>query len=109
RGTRPFLALGTLGGPTIPTTLLQVLLDIIVFKRSLAEAIEAARYHQQADPEDLFYESDRASKPLLDALGAMGHGIRAREPIGDVQAVGFIGGRIVAVSDPRGHGAAGGY
>lgn len=109
RRNEPFLAIGTPGGASIPTTILQVLLNVIVFKKPLAEAIAAPRYHQQAVPEDLFYEFDTASKQMLDELGAMGHGVRGREPIGDVQAVGFEHGRLVAVSDPRGGGAAGGY
>jgi len=109
RRDQPFLALGTLGGPAIPTTVLQVLLNVIVYKKPLAAAIAAPRYHQQATPEDLFYEFVSTPKPLLDALGAMGHGVRGREPIGDVQAIECSGGRLVAVSDPRGDGAAGGF
>ncbi len=106
---RPFLVLGTPGGAAIPTTELQVLLAVIVFGKPLDAAIEAPRLHQQATPEDLFYEFDRTPKPLLDAIGAMGHGVRGREPIGDVQAIAFTGGRIVAVCDSRGGGAAGGF
>jgi gamma-glutamyltranspeptidase / glutathione hydrolase len=109
KGGRPFLVMGTPGGPSIPTTLLQVLLNVIVFKKPLADAIAAPRYHQQGLPEDIFYEQTRAPQPLIDALGAMGHGVRAREPIGDVQAIQFDGGRIIAVADPRGGGAAGGF
>ena len=109
RGARPFLVLGTPGGPAIPTTLLQVLLNVIVFKKSLPDAVAAARYHHQGLPEDIFFEQDRASKALIDALGIMGHGVRGREPIGDVQAIQWTGDRLVAVADPRGGGAAGGF
>ncbi|GAC1430321.1 MAG: gamma-glutamyltransferase [Thermoanaerobaculia bacterium] len=106
---RPYLVLGTRGGPTIPTTLLQVLLNVIVYRKSLAEAIAAPRYHHQGVPEDILFEEGRAPKMLLESLAAMGHGARARDPIGDVHALQFSGGRIIAVADPRGGGAAGGY
>lgn len=109
RGDRPLMALGTRGGPAIPTTVLQVLLNVIVFHKSLAEAIAAPRYHQQGVPEDVFFEQDRTPKDLLEALGKMGHGVRGRDPIGDVHAIGLERGRLVAVADPRSGGAAGGF
>ena len=105
----PYLAMGTRGGPAIPTTLLQVLLNVIVYKKTLVDAIAAPRYHHQGMPEDIFYEHGRAPKMLLESLGAMGHGVRDREPIGDVHALQFDNGKIIAVADPRGGGAAGGY
>jgi gamma-glutamyltranspeptidase / glutathione hydrolase len=109
RNREPWLVLGTRGGPTIPTSVLQVFLNIAVFKKSLAEAIAAPRYHEQAWPEDIYYESGRAPESLLLALGSMGHGIKGRDPIGDIEAVIIESGVLTAVSDPRAGGAAGGY
>lgn len=109
RRGKPFLALGTRGGPTIPTTVLQVLLNMIVYRKSLVDAIAAPRYHHQGMPEDIFYERGRAPKMLLQSLAAMGHGVRDRDSIGDVHALQFDRGKIIAVADPRGGGAAGGY
>ncbi|HKO56117.1 MAG TPA: gamma-glutamyltransferase [Thermoanaerobaculia bacterium] len=109
RNDKPYLALGTRGGPTIPTSVLQVLLNVIVYRKPLGEAIAAPRYHQQSEPEDIAFETGRAPKALLDALNAMGHGVFGREPIGDVHAILFDGGKLTAVADPRAGGAAGGY
>ena len=109
RGGKPMLAIGTPGGATITTTLAQILLDMLVFKRSLPDAIAAPRWSQQAVPEEIAYEQGRAPQATLDALSALGHGIRAREPIGDVQAVLIDGRKLVAISDSRHGGAAGGY
>jgi gamma-glutamyltranspeptidase len=39
----------------------------------------------------------------------MGHGVSSRETIGDVHAILFDKGRLIAVADPRRGGAAGGY
>jgi gamma-glutamyltranspeptidase/glutathione hydrolase len=109
RGGKPVLAIGTPGGPMITTTIAQILLDMFVFKRSLAEAIAAPRWSQQAIPEEISYEHGRAPQATLDALTALGHGITAREAIGDVQAVLIEGKKLRAISDSRHGGAAGGY
>jgi len=109
RNGNPYVALGTRGGPTIPTTVLQILLNMIVYGKSLTDSVAAPRYHHQAVPEEIFYEQTRPLQSLLDALNAQGHGVKAREPIGDVHAVAFDKGRLIAVADPRRGGAAGGY
>ncbi|HEV7921744.1 MAG TPA: gamma-glutamyltransferase [Thermoanaerobaculia bacterium] len=109
KNDKPYLALGTRGGPAIPTSVLQVLLNVLVYKKPLAEAVAAPRYHQQALPEDIAFEQDRAPKALLDALNAMGHGVAARDSIGDVHAILIESGKLTAVADPRAGGAAGGY
>lgn len=105
----PFLALGTRGGAMIPTTVLQVFLNVAIFGRTLPAAIAAPRFHHQAWPEEIFTESARTSAATNDALIAMGHGIKQGEAIGDVHAVMIEKGRLTAVADPRGGGAAGGY
>lgn len=105
----PLLVEGTSGGDTIPTTMLQIILRSVVFTQPLADAIAAPRFHQDASVEDMLYEHDRAPKSIVDALIAMGHGVRAVDSIGNVSAVGVYGERIFAVADPRHGGAAGGY
>jgi gamma-glutamyltranspeptidase/glutathione hydrolase len=109
REGRPYLALGTRGGPSIPTTILQVFLHLAVHRKTLAAAIDAPRYHQGDLPDELLYERTRASKPVIDALNQMGHGVAIRDAIGDVHAILFENGRLIAVADSRRGGAAGGY
>jgi gamma-glutamyltranspeptidase/glutathione hydrolase len=105
----PLLALGSRGGAAIPTTVLQVFLNIALFGRSLQDAIAAPRFHHQAWPEEIFAERGRAPAATIQALGAMGHGLSEGAAIGDVHAVMFDKGRLIAVADPRSGGAAGGY
>ena len=50
-----------------------------------------------------------APKKTIDELNAMGHGVIARESIGDVNALMLSGAKIIAVADPRHGGAAGGH
>jgi gamma-glutamyltranspeptidase / glutathione hydrolase len=104
---KPFLAIGTRGGSMIPTTLLQVFLNIVVYGKSLADAVAAPRWHQQAVPDQVEYERG-APQATIDALNAMGHGVHQRKSIGDVHAILFENGRLIAVADPRRGGAAGG-
>jgi gamma-glutamyltranspeptidase/glutathione hydrolase len=103
RNGRPFLALGD-----NPTTVVQVFVNAGVYKQPLYDAVAAARY-QHAEDDQIEYEQALAPKATIDALNAMGHGVVGRESIGDVQALMFSGGRIIAVADPRHSGAAGGY
>ena len=109
RNGKPFMALGTRGGATIPTSVLQVFLNVVVFNKSLYDAIAAPRWHHQGLPEELFYERGLAPKETIDALLAMGHSIKQRDPIGDIHAIQIVNGKIIAVADPRHGGAAGGF
>jgi gamma-glutamyltranspeptidase/glutathione hydrolase len=109
RDGKPLLALGTSGGPAIPSVIANIIISIIVNKKSLDDAVAAPRYDQQAAPEDVAYERTRAPRPVLDALSAMGHGVRVVDAIGDVQAVMIDRGKLVAVSDPRHGGSAGAF
>ncbi|HEX2122298.1 MAG TPA: gamma-glutamyltransferase [Thermoanaerobaculia bacterium] len=109
RDEKPYLALGTRGGPAIPTTILQVFLNVAVYGKSLPDAVAAPRWHHQGLPEDVSYERGRAPQKTIDALNAMGHGVVGRDAIGDVHAILIEKNRMIAVADPRRGGAAGGY
>lgn len=109
RGGKPLLALGSAGGTAIPATVVEVLLNAILFHMPIADAVAAPRYNQQAHPDELEYEMLRAPEKTVEALRAMGHSAVPRQVIGDVHAVAFENGKIVAVADPRHGGAAGGF
>jgi gamma-glutamyltranspeptidase/glutathione hydrolase len=109
RDNKPFLAIGTRGGPAIPTTILQVFLNIVVYGKSLTAAVAAPRYHHGGVPEEMSYESTLTPNPTLVALNEMGHAVSPRPSIGDVHAILFENRRLIAVADPRRGGAAGGY
>ena len=100
------LVLGSPGGPTIISTVAQVILYHVAGKRTLSEAIARPRIHCQWLPDELLHEK------LMDlevrALTKLGHNLRRKDgPMGDVQAVGRDKqGRLLAVSDPRGRGRA---
>ena len=110
RGDSLWLVLGTPGGPTIFTTVFQVIVNQVDFDLTLADAVAAPRFHHQwppratdADPIDFErgHEPDAATRNALETLGYV---LRLRDPIGDVQAIEIAGGRATGASDPRGIG-----
>lgn len=82
----PWLALGSPGGSTIPSTVIQVIVNLIDYRMSLRDAIEYPRIH---------YESDRvAAEPgalvfeVAEKLKALGHTLNPKlRSQGDVDAV----------------------
>jgi gamma-glutamyltranspeptidase/glutathione hydrolase len=99
--------LGTPGGPTIPTTLAQVLHAILVHGIEPARAIQAGRLHHQAWPDVLAHETGTVEPDLLAALAARGYSIKDKhELVCDVHAVFREGDEAVAVSDWRREGMA---
>ncbi len=110
RGGSLWLVLGSPGGPTIFTTVFQVILNRRDFAMPLAQAVAAPRFHAQwpapAPDRDLLYiergrELDAATRAALEALG---YTITLRGPLGDVQAIEIAGGTAWGASDPRGVG-----
>jgi gamma-glutamyltranspeptidase/glutathione hydrolase len=105
-----WLVLGTPGGPTIFTTVFQVLVNRVDFGMSLEDAVARPRVHHQwpppkkgTDPVLLEKELDPS---VADALRKMGYEFTPRSRIGDVQAIEIEGLRATAACDPRGIGRA---
>jgi gamma-glutamyltranspeptidase/glutathione hydrolase len=109
-GGRLWLVLGTPGGPTIFTTVFQVLVNKVDFGMSLADAVAAPRFHHQwppppGDEDPVAVERDRPlASEARAALVQKGYAIRMRDPLGDVHAIEIVGRKAVGVSDPRGVG-----
>jgi gamma-glutamyltranspeptidase / glutathione hydrolase len=106
-GGRVVLAWGTPGGSTIPTTNLQVMLNHLLRRQPLEEAVAAPRFHQQDLPDAILIERGRFDDAWLQELRKMGHEIQERETIGRVHAIAVErDGTLIPVADPRGGGAA---
>ena len=96
------MVIGSPGGPRIITSVLEVILRVLVYGQSLEAAIHAPRVHQQWKPERTDLEPGWASG-AIEALEGRGHEIRVRDSKwASVQGIRVkIGGRPIAVSDPR--------
>jgi gamma-glutamyltranspeptidase/glutathione hydrolase len=105
------LVLGTPGGPTIITTVAQVLLGVVDQGMPLAAAVTAPRIHHQALPDTIRYERGGLAAETVDALRARGHATGERSGTsGIVTAIGAApGGGWIGVADPRYAGGAAGY
>ena len=103
------MVLGTPGGPTIITTVSQVLLNVIDQKMSLADAVAAPRFHHQALPDIIRSERGGLSDATIQTLEAMGHAVDRRGGSGTVAAIQKTAGGWVGVIDPRSAGGALGY
>ncbi len=91
--------LGSPGGPTISTTVAQVLLQILDHGRTLEEAVAAPRVHHQWLPDSIWHE-EALSSSLQEELSKMGHKLRSRRAIGHANCIEVTSsGEFHAVAD----------
>lgn len=74
----PFLTTGAPGGPTIITTVLQIMLNVIDFKLPLTVAVDAPRFHHQWQPDRIAHEPFFSSPDTIEALRGKGHAFALR-------------------------------
>lgn len=103
------MVLGTPGGATIPTSVAQVILNVLDYGMPLVDAVAAKRFHEQYLPDVIYIENGALAEGVIDRLLTMGHKIQIRKPIGNVQAIILENGKLTGVSDPRGVGRAVGH
>lgn len=108
---KPFLILGSPGGSTIMTVVLQVLLNVIDFNMNIQAANEKPRIHHQWLPDRIDYEPFGLSEDVKLNLMNMGHNIGSERSLGRIDAI-LIDqekGLYFGSTDPRGNGAAIGF
>ena len=106
---KPFLILGTPGGSTIITTVLQNFLNVVIHEMDIQKAVSSPRVHSQWMPDMVFHEKRGLSKSLIRKLSERGHDVKLRGNIGEANGImindqGFWGG-----PDSRGENTAIGY
>jgi len=105
---KPFLVVGTPGGTTIPTSVIQSIVNVVDYKMDIESAITAPKFHHQWAPDILYVEQGFDAK-VLDALRKMGYTIQQRGAIGRTEIVEFKDGKLLSASDPRGDDSVAGY
>jgi gamma-glutamyltranspeptidase/glutathione hydrolase len=104
------MVLGSPGGPTIITSVTQVLLNVLDHHMSLSDAVAVTRIHHQALPDVINYERGGLLPAVVAALKAMGHELDERSGYsGDISAIERRGSAWIGVPDPRTGGGAAGY
>ena len=107
---RLFLVLGSPGGPTIITTVANILMGTIDFSLDIQEAVNAARFHHQWLPDQIDVE-DRLSPDTMNLLRSKGHKLKVEHFWGDGECIMIDPktGERLGASDARNNGKAVGY
>jgi gamma-glutamyltranspeptidase/glutathione hydrolase len=107
----PMLVTGASGGPTIISSVFQVMSNVIDFDMDIGAAVRAPRVHHQHLPDTLFYEAGGLSSGTLAALQGMGYAVGSvpRGDIGIGASIARRGGVVQGAADPRVRGAAEGF
>ncbi|WP_245814565.1 gamma-glutamyltransferase [Cystobacter ferrugineus] len=102
------LAVGSPGGSTIPTTVIQVISNVVDQGMDVTRAVGEGRVHHQYLPDELWVDQWGLEAATLKALEAKGHKLRRLPAWGDAEAV-YSDPRTnlrSAASDPRNEGTA---
>jgi gamma-glutamyltranspeptidase/glutathione hydrolase len=105
-----FLVLGSPGGPTIITTVANILMGAVDFGLDIQEAVNAPRFHHQWLPDQISVE-DRLSPDTMNLLKSKGHKIEVHHFWGDGECIMIDPrtGERLGASDGRNNGKAVGY
>ncbi|MEO8233425.1 MAG: gamma-glutamyltransferase, partial [Ignavibacteriota bacterium] len=108
---KTFMVIGTPGGSTISTIVLQVILNVLDFNMDIQQAIDMPHIHHQWLPDVINYEPFGLSLDVIQSLKNKG------QILGGIRSLGRCEGIIVdseneiifGATDPRGFGAAIGF
>jgi gamma-glutamyltranspeptidase/glutathione hydrolase len=104
---KPFLALGSPGGPTIINSVLEVIVNVIDFHMNVQDAVNWPRFHHQHLPDELRVEAGY-SPDTVAILEKNGYTVRRAASQGEVAAIAFADGWLEGAPDPRTEGTAAG-
>jgi len=104
------LVVGAPGGSTIITTVVQIVLNRLVYGMDLRQAVAAPRLHHQWYPDQLRVEAWGFDTLTLQDLQRRGHRVVVGESWGNAMAIAQTpDGWLEGAADPRGEGAAYGW
>jgi len=106
-----FLVLGSPGGPTIITTVANVLMGVVDYGMNIQEAVNAPRFHHQWLPDELRVERLGISPDTVELLQRVGHTVKKSGYWGDAECIMLdpVSGERLGATDYRNDGKAEGY
>ena len=104
------LVVGTPGGSTIITSVLQAIIGIVDYGLNPQQAVAAPRLHHQWLPDQLILEANALTPAAQDSLRARGYTLTPGGPWGRLDAIRRRpDGQLEGGADPRGDDKAAGY
>ncbi|TSA27954.1 MAG: gamma-glutamyltransferase [Ignavibacteriales bacterium] len=108
---KPFMVIGTPGGSTIITSVLQTILNVLDFNMNIYDAIAAPKIHHQWLPDEIDFEKFSLSDDVQKNLLARGHKLGKEKSLGRMEGI-ILDHRtntFYGATDPRGYGKAEGW
>lgn len=97
-----YMVVGTPGGSTIITSVLQVFLNSAVYDMDLYDAVQAGRIHHQWLPDQIMYEKGKLDSLSMVKLNDMGYELVEKNAIAKVKAIQVLeDGTFYGVGDER--------
>ncbi len=106
---KPVLILGSPGGSTIPTSVLQVIMNYLIFGMQIQAAVNSPRFHHQWLPDRIDFEERAILNDVKENLLKKNHVLGFNRSLGRVEAISIENGIFYGATDPRGFGGAVGY
>ncbi|WNM17879.1 gamma-glutamyltransferase [Flavobacterium capsici] len=112
RNGKLLMLLGSPGGSTIITSVLQTILNVYEFKMGMQEAVNQHRFHHQYLPDEIMLEPNKFSKEVINQLTDKGYHTNEKfaPVIGKIDAILVLpNGKLEAGADGRGDDKAVGF
>jgi gamma-glutamyltranspeptidase/glutathione hydrolase len=104
------MVVGSPGGSTIITQVLQIILNVLEYNMDAGAAVSAPRIHHQWLPDTLRVETFGLDALTIQELRRRGHNIKETEPWGNANAIVVTpDGTLEGAADPRGEGSPRGF
>jgi len=104
RNGKPVIVTGSPGGSRIITAVLQVLLNVIDYRMTIADAVQAPRIHHQWLPDETMVEAG-VSPTLIKALQARGHNVKVWPTFTSTPSIVVTPQGLIGAADTRTRGA----
>ena len=103
KNNKTYMILGSPGGPTIITSILQTILNVSLFNMNIKEAVKRGRFHHIWLPDKIFYEINTFNEKIKNKLTDIGYKFAETfSSIGRVNAILIENNKIFTAPDPRG-------